>query len=886
MRKEIAICFLLIFSASLIVAEDNVFEANYGVDSESGPVHQYLAVEAGRIWKVDEFESYLSDSYLSCDPIDGNKNDIVEGACEEDSLRGCPYDSCEFGSYTNHFWDPDNFDNGNYNSGLIGDSSYFIAQFYWDNYVIPYYYIDKDKSYYYLGRVSHLIADATVPAHVHLDEHATKDDSYEDFMSLIDDSGENIWGEMNLKNFEHFDGRDYSGGFYRYESLDFWDENVKSDASDLFKLFWFTAQKTQHFASDDYDGNNKFVFENGSVNFFNPLDYDYLWEFDTDYSSFMMVKDKDNLADDDGYWSGVFYYDSDWGSDLEKIAESNVPHAMKAISGLYRLFWIETHEVSPCDSGGCCDWDLKITLEEEQPPNYADGYYCSGNDVVYSDFYCETNDPDSKVNRTFVKSCDGVCQYCSAGYEECENYEISHMYDSDFRCSSGVGRGRYGDGGEYLCQGFCDGDGGRDYADNCEYSLECDKDDDNDGFCELGYFIQNFSVQCFNEVGSSGTDCDDSNFLINIDRQELCNGIDDNCNGEIDEDCICVENETRSCGTQMGQCESGIQTCDIFGVWGECFDLVGPSDEICTNGLDDDCDGKIDCADDDCRGLGDCFGICTIHSPFEDEIYDDRRILFNISASEKLSEILYLDYSESRPKWRTLCRRCEGYEKEKGFTEGLHDIDIKCISYIGEEEVQEFNFVNDYRDPKILKILPNKNSIVSGSGFYVRYNEENVREVSVVIDSYSYLLNCSSGRNEECFIDLNLTDYDGEEIEYYFMIEDVANNIDVSKIMKVEVDTSSPILNNEDIFWAQGVGRYARYIYFELNISEENFDKASYTYVDTRGRFGEKKLCGRLKDGLCEAKKSFRNGDKVLGVRIVDKAGNTASYPIEYFVEY
>lgn len=73
-------------------------------------------------------------------------------------------------------------------------------------------------------------------------------------------------------------------------------------------------------------------------------------------------------------------------------------------------------------------------------------------------------------------------------------------------------------------------------------------------------------------------------------RPEICgNGVDDNCDGQIDEGCDgCREGEARACETACGQ---GTEHC-VEGSWRGC-DAPMPSEEIC-NGLDDDCDGQID----------------------------------------------------------------------------------------------------------------------------------------------------------------------------------------------------------------------------------------------------------------------------------------------------
>jgi hypothetical protein len=54
----------------------------------------------------------------------------------------------------------------------------------------------------------------------------------------------------------------------------------------------------------------------------------------------------------------------------------------------------------------------------------------------------------------------------------------------------------------------------------------------------------------------------------------------------------CVDGSTQSCGTDVGTCQPGIRTCE-GGLWGACVGAVNPVAEIC-NGIDDDCDGTVD----------------------------------------------------------------------------------------------------------------------------------------------------------------------------------------------------------------------------------------------------------------------------------------------------
>lgn len=87
-------------------------------------------------------------------------------------------------------------------------------------------------------------------------------------------------------------------------------------------------------------------------------------------------------------------------------------------------------------------------------------------------------------------------------------------------------------------------------------------------------------------------DCDGQ---VDEPSAEICDGIDNDCDGRVDEDV-----DPRTCGTNVGACATGLQHCEQ-GRWGPCRGSIGPSTETC-NGVDDDCDGSID--DDVTRACG------------------------------------------------------------------------------------------------------------------------------------------------------------------------------------------------------------------------------------------------------------------------------------------
>jgi MYXO-CTERM domain-containing protein len=165
----------------------------------------------------------------------------------------------------------------------------------------------------------------------------------------------------------------------------------------------------------------------------------------------------------------------------------------------------------------------------------------------------------------------------------------------------------------------CDG-----FDNDCDNVIDNGYDRDADGFTLCG------SDPTMPGVPPTRTraDCVDVDPAVHPGALEVCNGLDDDCDGAIDPGCECNVGETRACGSDVGLCELGAQTC-VMGAWSACDGAVDASVEVC-DGLDQNCDGSVDenapcdpgsvCHDGACRPVAMQDSGCTCSSVGSDEL--------------------------------------------------------------------------------------------------------------------------------------------------------------------------------------------------------------------------------------------------------------------------
>ncbi|MFT4977122.1 MAG: hypothetical protein ACI8S6_003027 [Myxococcota bacterium] len=234
----------------------------------------------------------------------------------------------------------------------------------------------------------------------------------------------------------------------------------------------------------------------------------------------------------------------------------------------------------------------------------------------------DCDDDNADVNPDGVEVCDGIDNDCdnkidnateglSTFYVDNDGDGFGNALSSIEACDVPSG---YADDSTDCNDGDADSYPGADEV--CDFlDNDCDGDVDNDAVDADSWYSDSDSdgygdpateqTSCdeINGTVSEGGDCDDGDRTISPGTSEICDGIDNNCNNQIDEDGA-VDGTlyyTDGDGDGYGDPDTSVRTCDPLkgGVTNgfDCDDTTSEAspvaEEVC-DFIDNDCDEQID----------------------------------------------------------------------------------------------------------------------------------------------------------------------------------------------------------------------------------------------------------------------------------------------------
>ncbi|MFH1802989.1 MAG: hypothetical protein ABH864_06100 [archaeon] len=274
-----------------------------------------------------------------------------------------------------------------------------------------------------------------------------------------------------------------------------------------------------------------------------------------------------------------------------------------------------------------------------------------------------------------------------------------------------------------------------------------------------------------------------------------------------------------------------------------------------------------------------------IFTPADGELFTSRNVLIDLTSSEVVD--IHYQKAADQGRWISVCSDCTSYSRERSFDEGLNEVTFRAVDRAHNEAYYTIFFNIDSQDPRLRPLQPD-DGFASGA-FHIEFDEDNPDELILHYGNYDvgfreYSLNveteCTPTSGDTiCEVTVDLTDYDGQQIEVYATITDLAGNMDETTHNELDVDNTLPIINSAD-FTVEG-----KKVNFVIDITEPYFKEV--TYIDNlESNPREKRLCSSLVNDVCEKRVNFnQDGDHEVVVTVKDEAGNEATHTFSFFTD-